>query len=111
MRWIAEQAREKAGELPHSRRHIVILAGMIGNYLATPEAHSAELKPISDSVLATIGGLRRPTMLVFELRRLPTLITQRRLGHPADDVTATVNSQQWTFSDRVSPQVKQEGGR
>ena len=42
MRWIAEQAREKASESPNSRRHIVILAAMIGNYLATPEAHSAE---------------------------------------------------------------------
>jgi tetraprenyl-beta-curcumene synthase len=85
MRWIAEQALQKAGELPHSRRHIVILAAMIGNYLATPEAHSAELKPIGDSVLATVDALRRPTMLVFELRRLPTLI-RGRLGRPNDDV-------------------------
>jgi tetraprenyl-beta-curcumene synthase len=84
MRWIAEQALQKAGELPHSRRHIVILAAMIGNYLATPEAHSAELKPIGDSVLATVNALRRPTMLVFELRRLPTTI-RARLGHPTED--------------------------
>jgi tetraprenyl-beta-curcumene synthase len=84
MRWIAEQALQKASELPHSRRHIVILAAMIGNYLATPEAHSAELKPIGDSVLATVNALRRPTMLVFELRRLPTLI-RARLGHTTDD--------------------------
>ncbi len=85
MRWIAEQALQKAGKLPHSRRHIVILAAMIGNYLATPEAHSTELKPIGDSVLATVSVLRRPTMLVFELRRLPTLI-RARLGHTSDDV-------------------------
>ena len=85
MRWIAEQAREQARKLPHSRRHIVILAAMIGNYLATPEAHSAELKPIGDSVLATVSALRRPTMLVFELRRLPTLI-RAKLGHPPEDV-------------------------
>ncbi len=85
MRSIAEQALQKASELPHSRRHIVILAAMIGNYLATPEAHSAELKPIGDSVLATVNALRRPTMLVFELRRLPTLI-RARLGHTTDDV-------------------------
>jgi tetraprenyl-beta-curcumene synthase len=85
MRWIAEQALDKARELPQSRRHIVILAAMIGNYLATPEAHSAELKPIGDSVLATVDALRRPTMLVFELRRLPALI-RARLGHPPDNV-------------------------
>ncbi len=92
MRWIAEQAREQARELPHSRRHIVILAAMIGNYLATPEAHSAELKPIGDSVLATVSALRRPTMLVFELRRLPTLIQARGLGIRSDGRAATVNS-------------------
>jgi tetraprenyl-beta-curcumene synthase len=85
MKWIAEQAQEKAGELPHSRCHVVILAAMIGNYLATPEAHSAELKPIGDSVLATVSTLSRPTMLVFELRRLPTLI-RAMLGHTADEV-------------------------
>jgi tetraprenyl-beta-curcumene synthase len=84
MRWIAEQALQKAGELPHSRRHIVILAAMIGNYLATPEAHSDELKPIGDRVLATVNALRRPTMLVFELRRLPMLI-RTRLGHTTED--------------------------
>ncbi len=84
MRWIAEQALEKAGELPHSRRHVVILAAMIGNYLATPEAHSAELKPIGDSVLATVNALRRPTMLVFELRRMPAQI-RARLGRRAEE--------------------------
>ena len=71
MRWMAEQAGAVAAALPHSRRHTVVLAGMIGNYLSTPEAHSAELAPVSDAVLATTGGLARPTMLVFELRRLP----------------------------------------
>ena len=83
MRWIAEQALGRARELPHSRRHVVILAAMIGNYLATPEAHSLELKPVSDSVLATVGALRRPTMLVFELRRLPTRLRDR-LGRRSD---------------------------
>ena len=71
MRWMAEQAGAVAAALPHSRRHTVVLAGMIGNYLSTPEAHSAELAPVSEAVLATTGGLARPTMLVFELRRLP----------------------------------------
>jgi tetraprenyl-beta-curcumene synthase len=77
MRWIAEQAQGRAWELAHSRGHVAILAAMIGNYLATPEAHSAELKPVSDSVLTTVGALRRPTMLVFELRRLPARLRDR----------------------------------
>jgi tetraprenyl-beta-curcumene synthase len=72
MRWLAQEAMRVAQELPHSRRHFVILAAMIGNYLSTPEAHSPELEPISESVLATVGELEKPTMLVFKLRRLPT---------------------------------------
>jgi tetraprenyl-beta-curcumene synthase len=84
MRWIAEQALHKAGELPHSRRHVVILAAMIGNYLATPEAHSPELKPIGASVLATVGALERPTMLTFELRRLPTRLADKLKRRPEE---------------------------
>jgi tetraprenyl-beta-curcumene synthase len=74
MRWMAERARAVARELPHSRRHMVMLAAMIGNYLSTPEAHTDELEPVSESVLATVGELERPTMLVFKLRRLPTRV-------------------------------------
>jgi tetraprenyl-beta-curcumene synthase len=74
MRWMAEQATELARDLPHSRRHLVILAAMIGNYLSAPEAHTPELEPVSESVLATVGELEKPTMLVFKLRRLPTRI-------------------------------------
>lgn len=72
MRWMAEQATLIAQELPHSRQHTVILAAMIGNYLSTPEAHSPQLEPVSQEVLATTGTLAGPTMLVFELRRLPS---------------------------------------
>jgi tetraprenyl-beta-curcumene synthase len=72
MRWMADQAAQVARDLPHSRRHTVMLAAMIGNYLATPEAHSPQLEPVSQAVLSTTGTLAGPTMLVFELRRLPT---------------------------------------
>jgi hypothetical protein len=57
---------------------------MIGNYLSTSEAHCPQLAPVSEAVLATTGGLARPTMLVFELRRLPTrfhhAVAGRRAG-------------------------------
>jgi tetraprenyl-beta-curcumene synthase len=72
MRWMAEQATRVADELPQSRRHTVILAAMIGNYLSTPEAHSSQLEAVSQAVLATTGALARPTLLVFELRRMPS---------------------------------------
>lgn len=71
MRWLAVEAMRVAQELPHSRRHLVILAAMIGNYLSAPEAHSPELEQVSESVLATVGELEKPTMIVFKLRRLP----------------------------------------
>jgi tetraprenyl-beta-curcumene synthase len=89
MRWLAGEAMRVAEELPHNRRHIVILAAMIGNYLSTPEAHSPELEPVSESVLATVGELERPTMLVFKLRRLPAhlrnAIVYRRAGDTAHE--------------------------
>lgn len=70
MRWMAETAMSVAHELPHSRRHRVLLAAMIGNYLSSPEAHTLELEPVSEAVLATTGELARPTLLVFKLRNL-----------------------------------------
>ena len=93
MRWLAGEAMRIAEELPHNRRHIVILAAMIGNYLSTPEAHSPELEPVSESVLTTVGELERPTMLVFKLRRLPShlrnAVVYRRAvadGHGSPDL-------------------------
>ena len=72
MRWLATEAARAAHELPHSRRHVAMLAAMIGNYLSTAEAHGPELAPVSEAVLETVGELQRPTMFVFKLRRLPT---------------------------------------
>jgi tetraprenyl-beta-curcumene synthase len=85
MRWMAEQATGLARDLPHSKRHLVVLAAMIGNYLSAPEAHTPELEPVSESVLATVGELAGPTMLVFKLRRLP-LRVRAIAGHTEDDV-------------------------
>ncbi|HEY5261221.1 MAG TPA: DUF2600 family protein [Solirubrobacteraceae bacterium] len=82
MNWLASKAQRAALELPHGRRHTVILAAMIANYLATPEAGSAQLQPVSDAVLATTGPLARPTLLVFKLRRLGA---SRTLPAPAAD--------------------------
>ncbi len=70
MSWLAERAERMARELPDGRRHTVILAAMIANYLSTPEAQSAQLAPVSQAVLATTGPLATPTLLVFKLRHL-----------------------------------------
>lgn len=65
---LAERAIELARSLPSSRRHTLILAAMIANYLSSEEAHTPELEPISETVLQTIGPLGPPTMIVFKLR-------------------------------------------
>jgi tetraprenyl-beta-curcumene synthase len=70
MSWLAERAERAARELPHGRRHTVILAAMIANYLSTPEAQSPELELVTRAVLATTGPLAKPTLLVFKLRDL-----------------------------------------
>ncbi|HEY2631237.1 MAG TPA: DUF2600 family protein [Solirubrobacteraceae bacterium] len=101
MHWLATQASRAARELPHCSRHVAILAAMIGNYLSTPEAHSAELRPVSESVLQTVGELRRPTMFVFALRRLPkrtsaafsrTPFSRRRVTEPGQTARQGVDN-------------------
>lgn len=82
MSWLAERAERAARELPHGRRHSVILAAMIANYLSTPEAQSAQLAPVSEAVLATTGPLAAPTLLVFKLRHLGGGRTQEALVGP-----------------------------
>ena len=72
MSWLAVQRRASAQELPHGRRHMVILTAMIANYLSTTEAQSDQLRPVSEAVLATAGPLTTPTLLVFKLRHLST---------------------------------------
>jgi tetraprenyl-beta-curcumene synthase len=72
MTWLSEQSLRRADSLHGGRRHKVILAAMIGNYLSMPEARTPRLLGITEGVLGTVGPLKRPTMLVFKLRRLCT---------------------------------------
>jgi tetraprenyl-beta-curcumene synthase len=85
MRWLAERAEQAARELPHGRRHTVILAAMIANYLSTPEAQSVQLEPVSEAVLATTGPLAAPTLLVFKLRHLSADRGQAPWREPAGE--------------------------
>jgi tetraprenyl-beta-curcumene synthase len=89
MSWLAKHAERVARELPHSRRHTVILAAMIANYLSSTEAQSPQLTPVSRAVLATTGPLATPTLLVFKLRNLSTsrrLVPWRRSAPDRADV-------------------------
>jgi tetraprenyl-beta-curcumene synthase len=71
---IAAQAAHAARRLPRGRRHLVLFAGMAGSYLyaardAQPARASApDACGIVAGVLPAMGGLARPTLLVFAAR-------------------------------------------
>ena len=66
---IAAESMQRIQALPYGRQHALLLAGMAGHYLSMPEAVQAEAWPAARSVLASIGGLAAPTMLVMGTRR------------------------------------------
>lgn len=67
---LTRRARNAAAEIPHPRRHTVMLTAMIANYLSSPEARKAELLPSRAAVMAGAGPLIRPALAVFAIRRL-----------------------------------------
>ncbi|MGH2853950.1 MAG: DUF2600 family protein [Solirubrobacteraceae bacterium] len=50
--------------------HTLILAGMASLYISDPQAWVPEARPTAESVLAALGDLGVPTMLVLRTRRL-----------------------------------------
>lgn len=77
MGWLSERALQLSRELPDTRRHTLILAAMIANYLSSEQAHSPALEPVTEAVLATIGPLAAPTMWVFKLRNTAGHLARR----------------------------------
>lgn len=67
---LAVESLRQATALPHGYRHSLVLAGMASHYLSAREATLPEALPASRSVLAAIGGLAAPTMLVMGVRRV-----------------------------------------
>ncbi|HEX5852323.1 MAG TPA: DUF2600 family protein [Solirubrobacteraceae bacterium] len=70
MRLLAERAREEAGALPRGGEHSVILAAMAGHYISASEASQPAVRMIAESVREALGGVMRPTLALFGLRRL-----------------------------------------
>jgi tetraprenyl-beta-curcumene synthase len=70
MGWLAARSARALRELPHGRRHAVMLAGMIASYLSLPEASTPDAREISRSVLEGAGGMVGAALLVFRARRL-----------------------------------------
>jgi tetraprenyl-beta-curcumene synthase len=81
---IAGEAARRVRRLPHARSHVMLLAAMASFYLADPQAATPHTRVVRDRVLASMGSLAGPTMLVMRARQLadPLLGARRRLGSP-----------------------------
>lgn len=66
---IAAEAVLQARRLPNAARHLTILAGMVSFYLSAAEVQGDDAA-VASAVLAAVGSLTGPAMLVFRLRRL-----------------------------------------
>ncbi len=69
LQMLASRARGRLSQLPDGSLHEAILAAMGALYLAQPEAWRPGREPISGAVLAALGPLARPSLLVHLLRR------------------------------------------
>jgi tetraprenyl-beta-curcumene synthase len=66
---LARRSREAISSLPQASQHAVLLAGMTGLYLTTPEAHTPRTNCVTEEVLHEMENLMRPTLLVMRVRR------------------------------------------
>ncbi|HEY1688473.1 MAG TPA: DUF2600 family protein [Solirubrobacteraceae bacterium] len=88
MRMLAERSKALAAELPNGGGHVLVLAGMTGLYLSAPEASVPEMQTVRREVLAAVGELARPTLLVFAVRRCFGVVNTwvRRRGRGAGEI-------------------------
>jgi tetraprenyl-beta-curcumene synthase len=66
---LAVESLRQTTALPDGCRHSLVLAGMASHYLSSREAGLPEALLATRSVLAAIGGLAAPAMLVMGVRR------------------------------------------
>ena len=65
---IATHAREQIAQLPQPEKHLTLLGGMVGYYLASPSAWEAENRSIAEAVIEAIGPLAAWSMRVHRAR-------------------------------------------
>ena len=68
MEWLTLEAVRRAGAV--GVEHSLILAGMTSLYLSDPNAWQPYARATTERVLAALGGLARPAMLILRARRL-----------------------------------------
>jgi tetraprenyl-beta-curcumene synthase len=67
LRMLTVEAVRHMDALPNANQHLVILAGMTGSYLSRPPA-TERGRLIRRAVLETVGGLVKPTIVIFRAR-------------------------------------------
>lgn len=70
---IARRAVRHTALLPDAHNHALILAAMASFYLSDPQASTPEARLAKKRILAAIGSLAAPTMLVMHMRRAANL--------------------------------------
>ncbi len=78
---IATQAVRHARSLPRANHHAMILAAMASLYLSDPQASMPDARLAKQRVLATMGDLAAPTMLVMGARRAAGRLTRQASVH------------------------------
>jgi tetraprenyl-beta-curcumene synthase len=82
---IAAQAVRHARSLPRANNHAMILAAMASLYLSDPQASMPGAQLAKRRVLATMGDLAAPTMLVMGARRAASqLVRATRVRTPPE---------------------------
>ncbi|MHB1860890.1 MAG: DUF2600 family protein [Solirubrobacteraceae bacterium] len=66
---LTRESRRRASALPQPGVHLAILAAMASLYLVEPQAGLPSARPARDAVLAAVGGLATPAMLLLRMRR------------------------------------------
>jgi tetraprenyl-beta-curcumene synthase len=69
LKLIAAHAVESAGQLSEGTKHSMILAAMTSFYLSAPEASTNWARQPKREVLATMGNMAKPTMMLLGARR------------------------------------------
>ena len=77
MEMIAKQAVNRAKRLPNPANHAMLLTAMASFYLSDPQATTPDALLAKKQVLASMGHLTTPTMLVMHARRAANLFVGR----------------------------------
>jgi tetraprenyl-beta-curcumene synthase len=72
---ITGQAVQRVRELPHAQNHSMLLTAMASFYLSDPQASTPGARAAKNQVLAAVGEMAAPTMLVMRARRSATLLS------------------------------------